>query len=288
MVVEAPNEREAAFLYLEIFEGGAYLKHGLEIGDGDCVFDVGANVGLFSASLAQRHRDLRLVLFEPLPDTFAMLERNAARLLDGARVTLVRAGVSSARGTATFEIDPDWSMAAGASPFLREIEANSRSARRQAGLLAWNLATVADAERLGMIPPSTARRLNAVLGNRLLRPVAFGAIWAIFAVLGLKARRRRQRIDCELTTVSAAMREHGIDRVDLLKVDAEGAEWPVLQGIGADDWPRIRQLSLEVHGEDLARRIQTFLQDKEYEVVVERSDWRLPDMLGFRMVYARR
>ena len=97
------------------------------------MFDIGANVGLFSASLAERHHDLRLVLFEPVPDTFAMLERNAERLFGDATVTLVRAGVSSAPGTTTFEVDTDSSIAAGASSFLREIEASSRSARRQAG-----------------------------------------------------------------------------------------------------------------------------------------------------------
>ena len=69
MVAETRNGAEAAFLYHEIFERGAYLQHGLAVRDGDCVFDVGANVGLFSASLADRYRDLRLVAFEPVAPT---------------------------------------------------------------------------------------------------------------------------------------------------------------------------------------------------------------------------
>lgn len=51
-----PNELEVAyvsredvlFLYKEIFEDKAYLKHGLTIREGDVVIDVGANIGMFS------------------------------------------------------------------------------------------------------------------------------------------------------------------------------------------------------------------------------------------------
>lgn len=96
------------------------------------------------------------------------------------------------------------------------------------------------------------------------------------------------RVECELTTVSHAMREHGIDRIDLLKVDAEGAEWPVLQGIDEADWPRIRQLVLEVHGAELADRIRALLESKGYEVSVDRDDWKLPELMGFGLLYARR
>jgi FkbM family methyltransferase len=288
LVVEATNDREALFLYGELFETDVYLKHGLSIDDGDCVFDVGANVGLFSASLAQRHRDLWLVLFEPVPETFAMLERNAERLLGGARVTLVQAGVSSAAGRATFEVDPNWSIAAAASPYVHEIEASSRASRRKAGRLAWDRAAVAAGERIGVIAPQGARRLNAALDNRLLRPFAFATIWALLAVGRITRRRTTRRVECELTTVSAAMREHGIDRIDLLKIDAEGAELPVLEGIDEDDWPRIRQVTLEAHGEELADRVRALLEGKGFDVSVEEDDPSVSVVMGFRMLYARR
>jgi FkbM family methyltransferase len=290
LVVELPeNTGEAAVLYSEIFEEGVYLKHGVEVRDGDCVFDIGANVGLFSVSLAQRYRDLRLVLFEPVPPTFAMLERNAARLLGEARVMLVNAGVSSAPGTARFEFNPMWPSNAAAENFLRETEASSRSARRQVGLLTWDRAAVDYAERGGMIPSSTARRLDAALSNRLLRPFTIAAIWAFYAVANLKVRRHRQRFDCALTTISATMRAHEIERVDLIKIDAEGAEWAILEGIEEQDWARIRQLAVEAHDVDnRVDRMKALLAQKGYDVVVEHNDWRLLDLQGIRMVYARR
>jgi hypothetical protein len=72
LTVEAPNRGEAAFLYEEIFNGDAYLQHGIDVPDGATVFDVGANIGLFAAALAQRRRNLKLHLFEPVPSTFAI------------------------------------------------------------------------------------------------------------------------------------------------------------------------------------------------------------------------
>jgi FkbM family methyltransferase len=179
-------------------------------------------------------------------------------------------------------------MAAGAAPFLREVETTADSARRRAGRLAWNLAAVADAERLGMVSAPTARRLERALNSRVLRPFAFAALWTLVAVLKRRQSRTRHRIECEMTTVSAAMREHGIERVDLLKIDAEGAEWPTLRGIEASDWPRIHQLVLEVHGEALTERIRMFLSDKGYTVAVDSDGWCLPELMGFRMLYARR
>lgn len=63
LTLETPNSREAQILYREIFEGGSYTRHGIDVGNGATVLDVGANVGAFSVALAQRYRDLRLVLF---------------------------------------------------------------------------------------------------------------------------------------------------------------------------------------------------------------------------------
>lgn len=36
-------------------------------------------------------------------------------------------------------------------------------------------------------------------------------------------------------------------QIDLLKVDVEGDELAVLEGVSKDDWPRIRQVAVEVH-----------------------------------------
>ena len=47
--------------------------------------------------------------------------------------------------------------------------------------------------------------------------------------------------------LSAVLREQGIARVDLLKIDVERSEEEVLDGIDGADWARIRQVLVEVH-----------------------------------------
>jgi FkbM family methyltransferase len=287
--LETPNSKEAAFVYSEIFERHCYLKHGLTLDDGATVFDVGANVGVFSVFLAQRYRDLRLVLFEPVPDTFAFLEDNARRLMRDANVTLVPAGVFSTAGHATFEVDSGWSVDAGTKEALREIEASSRRARKQAGRLTWSRAAIDDAEHTNVLSATAAHRLRRALDDWWARPLVYAALWAVFKAISLRRRLKRRSVECELTTLSAALRNHDIDTVDLVKVDVEGAEWAVLQGIDDADWPRLRQFAMEVHDVDgRVERTRHLLESKGYDVVVESSDMATVELLGIKMVYAKR
>ena len=53
----------------------------------------------------------------------------------------------------------------------------------------------------------------------------------------------------------------GLERVDLLKIDVERAELDVLRGVRREDWPRIRQVVLEVHDvHGQLARVQRLLQ----------------------------
>ncbi|UQA97354.1 FkbM family methyltransferase [Streptomyces halobius] len=56
-----------------------------------------------------------------------------------------------------------------------------------------------------------------------------------------------QRVPVEVTTLTAVMAEHGVDRVGLLKIDVERGELDVLDGIDPARWPGIRRVLLEVH-----------------------------------------
>ena len=47
---------------------------------------------------------------------------------------------------------------------------------------------------------------------------------------------------CNVVPLSLALSQLGIDAVDVLKVDVEGDELAVLQGVSADDWRKIRQV----------------------------------------------
>ena len=71
------NPSETAFLDREIFEQRAYRRHGIRIEDGDCILDVGANIGLFSLALFLEHEGLQVHAFEPIPETYRALAANA-------------------------------------------------------------------------------------------------------------------------------------------------------------------------------------------------------------------
>ncbi|EDN72009.1 peptide synthetase [Beggiatoa sp. SS] len=72
------NQNETDFLYKEIFEIKAYLKHGITIQDGDCIFDVGTNIGLFSLFAHLSANPIKIYGFEPNPFVFEKLEHNTA------------------------------------------------------------------------------------------------------------------------------------------------------------------------------------------------------------------
>eukprot|EP00903_Cladosiphon_okamuranus_P017745 g16335.t1 len=56
-----------------------------------------------------------------------------------------------------------------------------------------------------------------------------------------------EQVTCDVRTVSWAMAKLDVDRIDLLKIDVEGAELDVMLGIEEKDWPKIRQVVAEVH-----------------------------------------
>jgi FkbM family methyltransferase len=53
-------------------------------------------------------------------------------------------------------------------------------------------------------------------------------------------------VQCTVTTLSRLMRDYRLATIELLKVDVEGAELSVLQGIDADHWRHIAQVTLTV------------------------------------------
>jgi FkbM family methyltransferase len=249
------------------------------------VLDIGANVGAFSVALAQQYRDLRLVLFEPIPATFTLLQRNAARLLTGADVTLVNAGVSAAPGRVTFHVPPESTMAT-AYPKPRHAAAPGAE---KVSLETWVRAGLEDFRRARQIRPGVAAAIGRALEHRLLRPLVLAAILVPVGISVIAGRVRTKQVECELTTISAAMREYDITTVDLVKVDVEGGEWAVLEGIDEADWPHIRQLALEVHDvEDRVARMRELLEGKGFRVVVDDADWATHRLMGVHMLYASR
>jgi FkbM family methyltransferase len=80
----------------------------------------------------------------------------------------------------------------------------------------------------------------------------------------------RQR--CVVRTLSEVLATERVEEVDLLKVNVEKAECDVLAGLDATDWPRIRQLVVQVHDiEGRLAAVRDEFEGRGYRVTVDRD-----------------
>jgi nonribosomal peptide synthetase DhbF len=76
-----------------------------------------------------------------------------------------------------------------------------------------------------------------------------------------------------LRTISEVIAEYQLPRIDLLKIDCEGAEWEVLRGIAAADWPKIQQVVVEVHDHDgRADQVRALLSSHGFSSIVAEKE----------------
>jgi FkbM family methyltransferase len=80
--------------------------------------------------------------------------------------------------------------------------------------------------------------------------------------------------DCPTLTLASLLAAEGLDGIDLLKLDCEGAEWDILPASEAV-LPKIRQLCMEFHCERgwTAPRLAEWLTNRGFTVTYTRGDW---------------
>jgi amino acid adenylation domain-containing protein/FkbM family methyltransferase len=239
------NRGETEFLYGEIFAGRGYLRHGIAIGPGDRVFDVGANIGLFSLFAAREAPGVAVYAFEPIPPVFAALAANAA--LHGLDARLFDCALGEAPGDAELTYYPHATLLSG-----RYADGEDREVVRS------------------FLGRSEAVPISAADADELLA-----------------LRLRGERVTCRVRTLSEVIREEGVTRVDLLKIDAEKSELEVLAGLDEADWGKVRQVVAEVHdlGGRLAR-VLALLSGHGFAVATEQDEALAGTSLW--NVYARR
>lgn len=206
------NRYETDYVYQEIFGDQSYLRHDIQLADGDTVIDIGANIGLFSLFVMSRCKNPAIYACEPSPRVFDLLRANCAAYGDPSRVHVFNCGVSGKKGTGTFTFYQHSSVFSSFHPDAGEDRAAVQAVVRN----------VLEQELPGAVHEADVQDLTT-------------------------ARLHSETIECPLTTVSDLIRENGIERIHLLKIDAEKSELAILRGIDEEHWPLIEQLVIEVH-----------------------------------------
>jgi FkbM family methyltransferase len=228
--VPARASAEVAFLYHEIFEQHCYLRHGIQVRAGDVVIDAGANLGLFSMYLATRVPGARIHAFEPLPPIFECAKQNLNGL-DG--VQLHALGLSNRAGEVAFEYFPK--APSNSTMYPGDKRGETRALGSDFKLS--DIYKVSKLHGLMLTALYPLRRLivRAYLADKFRDPEVY---------------------PCQLTTLDHFIEHHGLTSIALLKVDVEGAELDVLDGLSDGNLRKVSQLALELspkHKPQLAR-----------------------------------
>jgi FkbM family methyltransferase len=238
--VRHQNEAETRHFYHDIFEQRSYVKHGLRIRDRACVFDVGANIGLFTLFASREARGVRIYSFEPAPPLFAILAANVERHRVDARLFPI--GLSNEERVAHFTFYPNSSGMSSFHADLQEERDVLRALIRNQGQQATGAET-------------GDRELLSQYSNELL-----------------EVRFATESHPCQLRRLSDVIRENRIERIDLLKIDVQKCEQEVLEGLTADDWPKVEQIAVEVHDiEGRVSSMQQLLRQRGYRVTAEQD-----------------
>ncbi|MFI0446678.1 FkbM family methyltransferase [Actinomadura sp. 6N118] len=235
------NMAETRFLHDEIFVDEVYLRGGIVLRENAVVFDVGANVGMFSLFIGSRCPSAEVYAFEPIPEVFAKLQQNICER--GLNTRPFNYGLSDRDQEVSFYYYPNISIMSCRHDYTNwdnEVDLIKRY--------------VANERKSG--PPGRAEHL-AEVESLVAKDFEF-------------VEHR-----CRLRTMSSVIDEAGVHRIDLIKIDAQRAEYDVLQGIEARHWPLIQQVSMEVHDEAASptegrvKQVTELLAEQGFRVSVE-------------------
>ena len=238
------NRNETEYLYEEIFTKRSYIRHGISLPEGACVFDVGANIGMFTLFVQEQCPTARVYAFEPLRELSETLRQNS-RILGGA-VKVFDYGLSDREQEVEFTYYERYTMMSGRSEYADAasdrdvIKGYLRQEQRQGAAGAAEL----------------LEHSEELLAGRF------------------EARPER----CRLRRLTQVIREEAVEQIDLLKVDVQRAEMDVLRGVEEEEWGKIKQLVMEVHdgkgeaSEGRSEEMRRMLEGRGYRVVVEQDE----------------
>jgi FkbM family methyltransferase len=228
-----PKCDEVALIYNEIIVNQEYFQKGLSVLGAGCVIDIGANIGIFTMAVKLKAPNATVYAFEPIPDTFHVLEQNVG-LIGGSDIHLFNVALGSQdHSEKTFTFFPFMPGNSTAFPVLK-------------------------VEQKPVMDQIFGKELSDFYNQTETRVV-------------------------QVRKLSSIIREQRIHSVDFLKIDVEGSEISVLEGIEEMHWPIFKQVAVETHNAQLHKQVSEILVQHGFEVS---ADIGLSSPTGVSMVYA--
>jgi hypothetical protein len=218
---------EVEFLYQTIFEDDEYLRHGIVLDEHDTVVDVGGNVGLFSLYCYRKlNGHVRLLAFEPLPPIYRVLEQNFASFNSASACTESSSQPSDACGAACLAsadsppalLALPYGLSSRAQPTVRfsYYPCCSLWSSAHADISEGELAQVSELVMRNLQQAGTHGKLFA----SLLRWCPVASLRRLLVHSVVRRWNQVEEYQCALRTLSSVVDEHGLQRIDLLKVSA--------------------------------------------------------------------
>jgi FkbM family methyltransferase len=239
---------ETEYIYNEVCVQQEYLRHGLSLEGASCVFDVGANIGMFTLFVKTNNPQAVVHAFEPIPDTYDVLRRNV-ELHQFTKVHTHNVALGAqAAAQRTFTYYPNMAGNTTATPAIKK----------------------------------TLRQLMDMGVGEAMMDQFFAA----------ETERGKALVDqffeaetrsAPVRTLSAILDEQALTAIDFLKIDVEGDELAVLQGIARERLVNVRQIVIESHTPEITQKVCALLTGAGFEVV---SDVGFASPAGISNVYA--
>ena len=257
------NKEEVDYLYPQMPN---YIRHGIKIEKGNTVFDVGANIGMFSLFVNDLCAgEVNLYAFEPIPQIFRVLQLNVERF-NSDKTKIYNCGLSNeSKDAVNFEYFPK------ASGFSTMFPDKSKAFRKSISSI-----MLGKPEEL---PSSVKNKINRV--PQFLRSFVLN--------LKLSDNLKSETVTCQLKTISQVVQKQNIQQIDLLKIDVEKSELDVLLGIDEQDWGKVRQIVIEAHDiEHRIDRLKTLLSEHNFKKIIVEQEPLLEKSEYFNIYAMRR
>lgn len=218
------NKKEAQVIYKQV---QSYVNFGVTIKPGNIVFDIGANIGIFSLWIYQvLNQDVSIYAFEPIPSIFEILKLNSQKF-NPRKINVFPYGLYQSNRELNFYYYPKASAISTIYPYLEQ----EREKIKKSVLSNLDQAP-AEIKKLLLLPPS---------------------IRSLLLDYDMRRRDKFETFTCPVKTLSTVINELKIKQIDLLKIDVEKSEMDILLGIEKNDWSKVKQVTLEVH--DIENRL---------------------------------